>query len=241
MNTVANITSAKSNKPTSSDSCEPDRKAPTDLSSDKLACTQAKSAEAKSQNLNGQEPLTTALTPISAGLSLILVRDPSQLPSFRYIMTHAALKKSTAFGLLMPDVPCVLSLHARPAHRIAMAQVLASLNRETKTGIKHRHQTIKASNHFDWTSYAGSAVLCPIIEKAKGWVIVEQPVLEAESCSREAGLSKIHAVAKEHGVWVMLFITNTSSKMGKLSDSRRGHMIYTDCEPDSEYSMVLID
>jgi hypothetical protein len=201
---------------------------------------EAKSAEAKSQNLNGPEPLTTELTPISAGLTLFFVRDPSQLPSFRYIMTHAALKKIAVFDLLMPDVPCVLSLHAGPAHRIAMAQVLASLNRATKTGIKHRHQTIRARNYFDWTSPEGSAELCQIIETANGWVIVEQPVLEAESPCQESGLTKIHAVAKEHGVWVMLFIAQPNGKMAELSKHCGDDTAIMPGEPDSNFSMVFI-
>lgn len=47
MTNCINITSAKSHKPTSSDACEPARIATTDLSSDKLACTKAKSADTK--------------------------------------------------------------------------------------------------------------------------------------------------------------------------------------------------
>ncbi len=183
--------------------------------------------------------ITTALKPIPPGLTLVCVRDPTQLAQVRNTMTHEALKKSTVFDVPMPDVTGVLSLHAGPARRVEHAQALAEANGSRKNGIKHKQQLIEAPNSLDWTSDEGLAVVCRIIKNAKGWVMVEQPVRAAISPYQEFGLSKIDAVAKEHGVWVMLFTVQPISKMAELSKHCADYFDVTPCEPDPGFNMAF--
>lgn len=186
--------------------------------------------------------LQSQLSPIPQGLTIVNFRDASIAAEGRNTLTHAARVGSKKIGPPMPLTQKVTSLYPGNARCIEQAKFSDAANRQVAGAVPHEIRAVGSRDAFDWCSDEGIASLQPIIEATNsGWVMFEQKVTWPFNPEFLVGLTRISNVAKQAGVWVMMFMVcpdgYEKTTLDQLCDE---YIEVTECEPNPDGQVAFV-
>lgn len=178
-------------------------------------------------------PVVSGISPFQPGLLLVSVSSVQILPLVRNALTCLAIEMSRELGIPMPVVEAVVSLYSGNPRQLEQAQLFASANPPATSGATASTKKCIALEKLDWTSSGGLYALLPIIDEAKGWVIVEQTIAGPISPATLQGLRRIAQTAEQAEARVMLFLAGMEKIDVSLLADVCGDLIeVAECEPD---------
>ena len=178
-------------------------------------------------------PVAARISPFQPGLQLVSVSSPPILPLVRTAFTCLATENGRELGIPMPIVEEVVSVFSGSPRQLEQAQLFAVANPPATSSIVSVTKRCAAPEKLDWTNYGGQYALLPIIEDAKGWVIIEQTTVGAITPAFLQGLIQIDHAAKQAGTWVMLLIAGSDrADVSQLTHVCGDLIEVAQCEPD---------
>lgn len=185
-------------------------------------------------------PMLNGIDPIQSGLTIVACQSPAILPFARNVVTLAAKLCSNKLGVPMPDVENVLALYSGPYRAVEQGKSLDAATRVVKNQAKLEFRAIGTIAGFDYCSNEGFATLLPIINKANGWVILEQPITAPATPAFFAGLARIRNAATAKGVWVMMILTCPQPyEQPGLQQCCEELVEVTQCEHEADYQAAF--
>jgi hypothetical protein len=125
------------------------------------------------------------------------------------------------------------SVYVGNPRRIEQARILADAGATGLTLAKHAYESVGVRGGFSWCGDAGLHILRPLIERAEGWLSVEQYLEGPVAPDQAEAMIRLRQAAKQAGVRVMLFLTCTDglakSRVGDICDEA---IEVEACEPD---------
>lgn len=178
-------------------------------------------------------PVVTGISPFEPGLVIVSVPSAQILPLVRNAFTCSAIEKNRTLGIPMPLVDEVVSVFSGNPRQLEQAQLFAVANPPATSNVVSVTKKCAAPEKLDWTNYGGQYALLPIIEKAKGWVIIEQTAVGTITPAFLQGLIPIGHAAKQAGTWVMLLIAGSDRvDVSQLTHVCGDLIEVAECEPD---------
>lgn len=185
-------------------------------------------------------PLLANISAIPPGLIIAAVREASILPHARNAITRLALIKSKALGIPMPNVGTILSLYSGDSRRIEQAKALLGTRSSTSKQVEHEYEVCGSRVGFDWCGDEGLCVLLPHIEKAKGWVILEQEIAIPLTATVAEGMSRIRHAAQLAGARVMLFLVCPEGyEKSRLNLFCNEYLEVAPCDANTEFEIAF--
>ena len=180
-----------------------------------------------------KNPLGERISPFSTGLTIVRVRDESQIAHVRSVFTQLVLSGSKDLGVPMPEVQAARSLYAGNARRLEQAKILDMASDPLESRVRHDYEAVGSRDCVDWCSNEGLCILLPKISTDQGWLTVEQRIVGTPTPATLEGLFRIRSAAQHAGRWVMMFIVGQGdqemSHLDQLSDE---YVDVGSCEPD---------
>ena len=191
----------------------------------------------KSSNVNH---LVSSISPICPGSMIVNTNEGSIRLYIRNTLEVLAKNGSNRLGLPMPKVSCVLSLHSGGSRKIEQAKISSLANINAKESAIHEHHVCGTRERFDWCCDEGLSVLEPIIREASGWVTFELKIDGQISPQTVEGLIRIRQLAKQTGIFVMIFIvSNEGYEKSRLHELCDEYIDVMSCEPYPGYEIAL--
>jgi len=178
-------------------------------------------------------PIVMGISPFEPGLQIVNVLSTPILPMVRSAFTCLATEKGRELGIPMPIVEEVVSVFSGSPRQLEQAQLFAVANPPATSSVVSVTKRCAAPEKLDWTNYGGQYALLPIIEDAKGWVIIEQTTVGGITPAFLQGLIQIAHAAKQAGTWVMLLIAGSDrADVSQLTHVCGDLIEVAECEPD---------
>jgi hypothetical protein len=192
------------------------------------------------QAANNTNPLLASISPISAGLTIVGITEPTLTPHVRNSFTKLALNGGCDLGLPFPSGLPVTSVFAGSPRRIEQAKVLAAASATGAMTSGPDYRLIDVRDGFDWSSDAGLLSLIPIIESVGGWVTIEQRVNSAVTSAMAEGLLRVRQTAQGRGIRVMLFLICPMGLAASGAHELSNEAIeIVPCEPDPMFDSAF--
>lgn len=204
------------------------------LSGAAVELTTASTATVKpSHEMAMRKRLLEAISPVEPGLCIVSVPDPSYLNPVRLAVTKMLLEARNVLDIPFPVIGNVISLFSGNRRQLEQANALAAINTPTTGVVLHEFKSCVARDKLDWSSNEGQFALKPIMEQAKGGIILEQTMVCPISPAVTHGLNQISNVAQSVGAYAILLLATSSERdCLQLSHVCDELIEVAPCEPD---------
>jgi len=146
------------------------------------------------------------VSPVSAGLMVVVVRDQSLMHIVRAALEYQALIGGKIGGLPLPKVERMISI-LTGNHRIVEAVKLAAgLERLPADAAKREFKQLGRSDEFDLCREEALCTILPIVLQAGGWVTASLSINALISPHVVSALERYRCSAEKAGTFMMLFV-----------------------------------
>lgn len=204
--------------------------------------TNTKSTSLKKSRVSMPHPIAD-ISPISIGLTIVNILDPSLLPDTRSALEKMVRDPKPGHPIFLEEVESITSIYCGNRRRLEHAKVMAAVSLPQKSNIQHNHRLIESRHGVNWGSDEGVCVLTPIVRKSQGLVTLEQELSGPVTPAFVDGMLRIRQTSKIARNRVMLFLVNTDPvEKTQLDGFCDEYFEIAPCEPDIDcYIAFSID
>ena len=193
----------------------------------------AKRSAKIAQRVSRAETKCPAVSPVSPGVMLVVVRDQSLLYIVRAALEYQALIGGQIGGLPLPKVERMISILTGNHRVVEAVKLAAGLERLPADAAKREFKQLGRSDDFDLCREEALCTVLPIVRQAAGWVTASLSINALISPHVVGALERYRSSAKRAGTVMILFVECPVGKdiswLKKYCDE---YVEAGECEPD---------